>query len=414
LPITLIGAGLAWLMLSRRGDGHHRHEAVAYSAAPEPHEEWHREEDASRYSHAGVYPTTAAESEGHGVSEIYVTERSGEKMSGTATTPTEPEAFGSEGNIEGEVRGEPIPPETGAAEGAREAEDRARRAAHAAQERARDLADRAGAAAQGARSAAEEAYSGARSRAGEAYSSARSAAEDAYSGAKSTAHKAYSGARDGAERAAEHLQAGGEAAYRRTSEMAHRATSRAAEAASTIGSSLREHPIVAGAVLVGIGALVGALLPPTRREDALMGGRSDSAKAMAADAAEREARRARDVARAAAEAARREAEARGLTPTSLADRAEEEIRRVADAGKEIARAAMREGEAAAKKDNPGDEEKRGEQSQSDAEPGARDPYLDAMATPPVRPVIEPVGTEPEPPMPIETRDPLKKDDEPRL
>jgi hypothetical protein len=183
-----------------------------------------------------------------------------------------------------------------------------------------------------------------------------------------------------------------------------------------MGSSFREHPIIAGAILVGIGALVGALLPPTRREDALLGEKSDSAKAMAAEAAEREARRAREVARAAAEGARHEAEARGLTPGSLAGKAEEEIRRMADAGKEVARAAIREGEAAAKKDSrgdqvrSGDEEKRGGQNQSEGDANTRDPYLDAQTAPPPRPVITPVVTDSQPGAPEEGRDPLKKEE----
>jgi hypothetical protein len=183
-----------------------------------------------------------------------------------------------------------------------------------------------------------------------------------------------------------------------------------------MGSSFREHPIIAGAILVGIGALVGALLPPTRREDALLGQKSDSAKAMAAEAAEREARRAREVARAAAEAARREAEARGLTPGSIADKAEEEIRRMADAGKEVARAAMREGEAAVKKDSGGDkgasgrEEKRSDPDKSEEEESVRDPYLGAHVAPPPRPVATPVATDVQPESPIEDKDPLKKED----
>jgi hypothetical protein len=195
-----------------------------------------------------------------------------------------------------------------------------------------------------------------------------------------------------------------------------------------MGSSFREHPIIAGAILVGIGALVGAMLPPTRREDALLGGKSDSAKAMAAEAAEREARRAREAARAAAEGARREAEARGLTPGSIADKAEEEIRRMADAGKEVARAAMREGEAAAKKDTGGDkgasgreekqpeekridrEEKRSDPDKSEEEGSVRDPYLGAQVAPPPRPAaVTPVATEVQPESPIEDKDPLKKE-----
>jgi hypothetical protein len=72
---------------------------------------------------------------------------------------------------------------------------------------------------------------------------------------------------------------------------------------------------------------------------------------------------------------------------------------------------VREGEAAAKKDdNAPDEESRSEQSRSDEESQARDPYLDAQAAPPPRPVVTPLPTSPQPVAPTEGTDPMKKEE----
>lgn len=432
LPITLIGTGLAWLMLSYRGNGRDHQKLIGYSAHPDSHEESQRErEDASRIYREGADLTGEGESEGYA---------SARNHPGVTVRAVNSEADHGASTIRGSVehgmsdlRDATTSAASGASAAARRAEERAREAARSAQERAHSLGDRATASARGARSAAEDAYSGARSAAedaysgarsaaGEAYSGARSTAEEAYSGARSTVERAYSGARAAGEHATERMQAGGEAAYRRSSELAHRTTARASEAASAIGSSLREHPIFAGAVLAGIGALVGALLPSTRREDALLGEHSDAVKAQAVDAAEHQAERVRTVAVAAAEGARREAEERGLTPKAVAETAEEEIRRVAEAGREVARAAMREGEAAAKGESPQNEEKekgeqeneesRKEQSEDEGKPGTGSPYSRIQAAPlPPGPSVPPVTsrTTPEVTPPATDQDPLNRE-----
>lgn len=357
IPLALVGVGLAWLMISGRGDGRDDEGAGVYATRRGSDDTWRRErEDANRIYPEGVYTTTV---EG-GMAQSAATERAA-GVGGTASAGAPEDLYE-----------EATSATSGAAAAARRAEERAREAAHTAQERARGLGDRAGASARDAASAAGEAYSSARSKAEDmmsgaqstadsAYSSTRAAGERAYSSARAAGERVYSSARAAGEHASERLHASGEAAYRHGREMMNRTTSRAAERASAIAASLREHPLIAGAVLLSIGALVGALLPPTRREDALIGERSDALKAKAAETAEHEAERVRQAAAAAVEAARREAEARGLTPDSAVETAKEGIRKVVEAGSEVARTAIREGEAAAKGEHRGG----GEQGQQD-------------------------------------------------
>jgi hypothetical protein len=437
LPITLIGTGLAWLMLSGRSNGRDHQRMIGYSAHHDD-ESYPEREDANRIQRAGVYSAHSGSGEGYGAAH----DRAAEAV---RSARVEPDTSGARRTTEQAMGGHSERADeyesttsatSGAAAAARRAEERARDAAHTAQERARSLGDRAGESVHGARSRAQETYSSARSRAEETYSGARSRAEEAYSGARSTVDRAYSGTRAAGEQATERMQAGGEAAYRRGSEMAHRTTARASETASAIGASLREHPLAAGAILAGIGALVGALLPVTRREDALMGEHSDAVKAKARHAAEHEAERVRDVAVAAAEGARREAEARGLTPEAMAENAEQEVRRVSEGGKEVARAAMREGEAAAKGEKSRDDEERSKDKQSEdkrsrekesqeqrskekpdeqqsdakAKPGGH-VYPRMQAAPSPAPVVPPATPGPQPGVtpPGTATDPLKRD-----
>lgn len=407
LPITLIGTGLAWLLLSGRGNGRDHQRMIGYSAHHD--DESHREsEDASRIQRAGIYSTDTGGGEGYGATHDRAGDaaRSARAEPGTSDARSETEqAVGGHYEGAGHDAGSsgyesPTSATSGASAAARRAEERAREAAHTAQERARSLGDRATESAEGMRSKAEETYSSARS----------------------TAGRAYSGARATGEHAAERVQAGGQAAYERGSEVAHRATARAADTASALGASLRDHPLAAGALLAGIGAILGALLPVTRREDALMGEHSDAVKAKAAEAAEQQARRVREVAAAAAEGARREAEARGLTPEALAKTAEQEVRRVAEGGKEVARAAMREGETAAKGDARSDEEKRSEEKQDpesrteqhrdEGKPGVGAVYPRMQAAPSPGPAVAPPATPvvgPAVTPPAESTDPLKEE-----
>jgi len=55
----------------------------------------------------------------------------------------------------------------------------------------------------------------------------------------------------------------------------------AREAAKSSKTFLQKHPLAVGAVSLGLGALIGALLPTTRREDAMMGEQRDAFMASA-------------------------------------------------------------------------------------------------------------------------------------
>lgn len=70
----------------------------------------------------------------------------------------------------------------------------------------------------------------------------------------------------------------------------------------------REHPLVLGALAVAAGAAMGALLPPTEREDEWIGDASDDAKSRVRDEAKRLAGQAREAAADTAEPVRQQAD----------------------------------------------------------------------------------------------------------
>jgi Protein of unknown function (DUF3618) len=131
-------------------------------------------------------------------------------------------------------------------------------------------------------------------------------------------------------------------AGRRTAWSARR---RVRRAGSNVGHLIEERPLVVGLAGLAVGALLGALLPATRREDELLGEtRDDLARRARAeiDKAERVAERAVDTARS-------EADQRDLTPDAArraaantvreAERAAEaEIKDVGEATREAAKA----------------------------------------------------------------------------
>ena len=59
----------------------------------------------------------------------------------------------------------------------------------------------------------------------------------------------------------------------------------AGEAREGLDSMLREQPLAVAAIGIALGAMVGAMLPPTRREDELMGSAADRARGLAKDKA---------------------------------------------------------------------------------------------------------------------------------
>lgn len=126
----------------------------------------------------------------------------------------------------------------------------------------------------------------------------------------------------------------GRAARRQAGELGHRA-----------GNLFEEHPLIVGAGVALLGALIGMALPRSRREDELVGEASDRAVEMARE----KAGALRDVAvrtvEQAAATAKEELEGRGLTPEGLKDKAGD----VADEVKAAAGEVAKDAKEAAKK-----------------------------------------------------------------
>lgn len=122
---------------------------------------------------------------------------------------------------------------------------------------------------------------------------------------------------------------------------------RAAQARDGAVDLFHEHPLVVGALGIAAGALIAAAIPPSRREDELMGETRDDLADRARAAAEHGAEVAQRAAQSAGEAARREAERQGLSPEA----AEQAFREAAEKAGHVAHAA---GDAAMDEINRGD------------------------------------------------------------
>jgi ElaB/YqjD/DUF883 family membrane-anchored ribosome-binding protein len=175
--------------------------------------------------------------------------------------------------------------------------DRARRAAidtaarmadagQAAGERARAMVD----ATQSTASKPAQAHSG---QASELAGSAAQGAASAYESAKSSAAAAYDQFSDTASDA-----------YDRLSDTASRATSTVSDTASSFGQRTavasrdmlqfcKTQPLVLAGMGMALGAILGALIPPTETEDRLMGESSDQLKDQAREVAEDQIERAK-------------------------------------------------------------------------------------------------------------------------
>lgn len=103
---------------------------------------------------------------------------------------------------------------------------------------------------------------------------------------------------------------------------------------------LQEQPLVLGAVGVALGAALGSGLPPTRREDELMGGTRDELLTEAKAAAKEQAARAQRLAQSAAGAATEQAKREGLTGEGVKEQmreAQAKAQRVAEAARDAAK-----------------------------------------------------------------------------
>lgn len=262
VPLALVGTGLAWLAFSgRRGSEHLQSTGSAGRSYPGS-----RQTEFEYSDYPGTY------------------------------VPGDTDLYGSDDDVDVLVVGDP--------------------SASRISERNDVLKETSGSAAQNLKSTAE----GMKEKAGQAWdrasSSAKSSAADVKSKASETwdrargaasgkAHGVAESARHGMESARHGMQTAREQARRR----ADQARQQARRAKQNASEFIHEQPLVAAGIALTVGAILGALLPSTRRESELMGSRSEefkrSVKREAESLAEEGQRRVKSAAESAAEAARR-------------------------------------------------------------------------------------------------------------
>lgn len=145
-----------------------------------------------------------------------------------------------------------------------------------ARERFREMAD-------SARSGAEQSLQEARSRASQTASSVRDSASSAYDTAKSRAADAYENVGDRAKQV--------------SSQMGNTVAGlgqRTASATRDLLQFCKSQPLVLAGIGIALGAIVGALIPPTETEDQLIGETSDQLKDQARQAAKDQYEKAKD------------------------------------------------------------------------------------------------------------------------
>lgn len=310
VPLMLIGAGIGWMMVSGRSSDHRAYERVETDGTVTSY----RYDPHSR----SFYPASGqgAGSLGRGTAERREATTYGATYDpGAATTGA---GFGSSGTYGGSED------DSGSS---RSTTDRAKDAASNAKESLAGTGQKISQKAGALRRAAGSRMSDARHTADEA----RHAAGERLSGAAAATQEQLHRARERAGLYAERARHGG------------------ARARETAGQWMYDYPLVVGAAAVAVGAALAAAIPATRREHEVLGERSDAVKARARRLAQEQADQGREVASAAIEAGKDEAEAQHLTPGELRRQAEATVERAAEGAASVAKTATRTAEDEAKK-----------------------------------------------------------------
>ena len=159
-----------------------------------------------------------------------------------------------------------------------------------------------------------EAGSTAKDRIGEVGDRARNAAVQARDRARDAAAHARDRARDAGAQVRDRFGRARAGVAGRAHDAGERARYAGRRAKQGMLRSLDEQPLVLGAIVLAIGAALGAALPSTETEDELMGETRDKALRRATKVGREQAEKVRDAAGAVAAAAREEAGKQGLTP----------------------------------------------------------------------------------------------------
>ena len=268
MPLALVGTGLAWLAFSgRRG-------AEDFEGTGRGHADYPRHTDSEYSDYPGTYIPASSDlyAGDEDVDVLVVGDPAASRISEREEVLGEVGTSGSQG---------------------------AGSSASEAKAKVGEAWDRTAA---GVKSAASDV----KAEAGQAWDRASGRAGAAVGSAKGKAHDLAEGARHRVESARRGLHDARASARRR----AERAREQARHARQSTSQFIHEQPLVAAGIALTVGAILGGLLPSTRRESELLGGKSDefkrNVKHQAESLAEEGQRRVKTAAESAAEAARRE------------------------------------------------------------------------------------------------------------
>lgn len=171
----------------------------------------------------------------------------------------------------------------------------------------------------------------------ETLSSAGGTARETMSSARERMGDARVRVREGASHLSERAQHMGHRARESAAHYGHAARENAAYAREKVAETYDDYPLAMAGLAVAGGLILGMLLPPTRREDELMGDVRDDILDRAKGTGHELYESGQRVASAAVEAARSEAEAEDLTPNTVMRSARRVVERATEAAKDEAK-----------------------------------------------------------------------------
>ncbi|GAA4454200.1 DUF3618 domain-containing protein [Novipirellula rosea] len=322
---TLVGAGLAWLALGSRHDD----EEDDYDRIPRRRSLQNRyfaedddEDEFGYYTEEDLLLDTSAEAD-HRHGRLVIPESYGEHDDSDGIASTAKQKASSAARSVTDASSSAWESTKGAASSTAETVSNAASSAGAT------LSDAASSVVDGVKSAA---------------SSVGSAASSAGSATSEASRRAYLRSRAAARDAARGTRRGSRRAGRYASSASDRAGEQASAAYDATARRIRrahdESPLALGLGVLALGALAGALIPRTRREDELMGEASDELVEQAKQASQEVYEEGREAVQRTVDTAKQSAQSQDLTGDSLAKRATRVVEKAAES---ISDAAKEEG-----------------------------------------------------------------------
>ncbi|HEY4541784.1 MAG TPA: DUF3618 domain-containing protein, partial [Noviherbaspirillum sp.] len=163
---------------------------------------------------------------------------------------------------------------------------------------------------------AKDAIGDAKSRVSESVSGTSERLREKASNLREKASDITSRARDAVSGARERISTTASSGRARMSDLSQRSQQQYYRARQGFGTMAEEQPLVLGAIGIAIGALIGSMMPATRREDEMMGHMRDDLLDRAKEASREHAQTLKESARRVAETAKEEAQRVGSEASS--------------------------------------------------------------------------------------------------